>query len=260
MNALGAIEEAPHLWAFSQCRSSGGIPISNDTTRPQVRDPALHRHPSGPSTLRLRWEVFRCRQKSDTKTQFLMELARAVVATPRIADPPPFLEIGTRAGGSALLMLRVLDLVYPPGGRRPLLITVDPYGSRPYEGAPFEYDDRHYRAMKQTLARYANHVHYMMDSELFLRQLDQLYVWRAGAHLAFDRFSLVYLDGSHDPGLVWAEIESLLPRVIPGGFLIVDDTDWFGGAIRQQLDGMAARLPVTLRHHGKQTIIAVDTA
>ena len=29
------------------------------------------------------------------------------------------------------------------------------------------------------------------------------------------------------------EIERLLPRVVPGGFLIVDDTDWFDGAIRK---------------------------
>jgi predicted O-methyltransferase YrrM len=211
-----------------------------------------------PGSLRLRWEVFRCRQKSDTKTEFLLELARAVVATPRNADPPPFLEIGTRSGGSALLILRLLDLVYPRPARRPLLLTIDPYGSRPYEGAPFEYDDRHYRAMKQALVGYANHVHYMMDSELFLRQLDQLYLWRAGARLTFGHFSLVYLDGSHDPAVVWAEIECLLPRVIPGGFLIVDDTDWFDGAVRKRLEAAAPRLPITLRHHGKQTVITVD--
>ncbi len=221
-------------------------------------DPVLERHRSGPGTLRLRWEVFRCRQKSDTKTRFLLELARAVVATPRSADSPPFLEIGTRSGGSALLILRLLDLVYPRPARRPLLLTIDPYGSRPYEGAPFEYDDRHYRAMKQALARYANHIHYMMDSELFLRQLDQLYLWRAGARLTFDHFSLVYLDGSHDPAVVWAEIEHLLPRVIPRGFLIVDDTDWFDGAIRQRLEAAAPRLPISIRHHGKQTVITVD--
>lgn len=209
-------------------------------------------------TLRLRWEVFRCRQKSDTKTQFLLELARAVVAAPRSADPPPFLEIGTRSGGSALLILRLLDLVYPPPARRPLVLTVDPYGSRPYEGAASEYNDRHYRAMKQALAGYSNHVHYMMDSELFLRQLDQLYLWRGGSRLPLDHFSLVYLDGSHDPGVVWTEIERLLPRVIPRGFLIVDDTDWFGGTIRRRLEQAAPRLPITLRHHGKQTIITVD--
>jgi predicted O-methyltransferase YrrM len=188
-----------------------------------------------------------------------LELARAVVATPRAVDAPPFLEIGTRSGGSALLILRLLALLYPRPARPPLVLTVDPYGSLPYAGAPFEYDDRHYRAMKQALAGYANHVHYMMDSELFLRQLDELYVWRGGVRIPFTNFGLVYLDGSHDPPVVWAEIESLLPRVIPGGFLIIDDTDWFGGAVRQQLEAAGPRWPITLRHHGKQTIIRVDS-
>lgn len=210
-----------------------------------------------PTELRLRWEVFRCRQKSDTKTRFLLELARAIVATPRPPAPPPFLEIGSRAGGSALLILRLLDRLYPAPTQRPLLVTVDPYGSRPYPGGPHQYDDRHYRSMKKALAGYANHVHYMMDSELFLRVLDQLYVWWGASRLHFNRFSLVYLDGSHDPAVVWPEIENLLPRVIPGGFLIIDDTDWFDGAIRQRLDREASRWPVTLRHHGKQTIISV---
>ena len=223
-----------------------------------MRSRPVHNEIRPPGTLRLRWEVFRCRQKSDTKTRFLLELARAVVTAPRSADPPPVLEIGTRSGGSALLILRLLDLVYPPPARRPLVLTVDPYGSLPYAGAPFQYDDRHYRAMKQALAGYANHVHYMMDSELFLRQLDQLYVWRAGSRLSFDHFSLVYLDGSHDPTVVWPEIERLLPRIIPGGFLIVDDTDWFDGAIRLRLEAAAPRLPITVCHHGKQTIITVD--
>jgi predicted O-methyltransferase YrrM len=209
-------------------------------------------------TLRLRWEVFRSRQKSDTKTRFLLELGQAVLATPRRADPPPFLEIGTRAGGSALLILRLLERMYPPPARPPLLLTVDPYGSLTYAGGPHQYDDRHYLAMKRTLAGYANHVHYMMDSELFLRQLDQLYLWRAGSRISFDHFSLVYLDGSHDPAVVWPEIECLLPRVIPGGFLIVDDTDWFEGTVRKRLEAAAARLPIALRHHGKQSIVTVD--
>jgi hypothetical protein len=208
-------------------------------------------------SLRLRWEVFRCRQKSDTRTPFLMELARAVLATPNKPDAPPFLEIGTRSGGSALLILRLLDLVYPRPARPPFVLTVDPYGSLPYAGAPYQYDDRHYRAMKKALAQYPNHVHYMMDSELFLRQLAHLYLWRGGARLRLDRFSLVYLDGSHDPNVVWSEVESLLPRIIPGGFLIIDDTDWFEGAVRKRIDQAAPRLAGTVRHHGKQTIISL---
>jgi hypothetical protein len=136
-----------------------------------------------------------------------------------------------------------------------MVLTVDPYGARPYEGAPFVYDERHYRAMKRTLAGYANHVHYMMDSELFVRELEHLYLWGGGVRRPLDRFTLVYLDGSHDPDIVWFEVERLLPRVIPGGFLIVDDTDWFEGAVRRRLDGAAARLRVQVRHNGKQSIV-----
>jgi len=210
--------------------------------------------------LYLRWQVFRCRQKSDTATRFLLELARHVASAPRSEDPAPFLEIGTRAGGSALLMLRILESVYPIRARKPLVLTVDPYGTRPYEGAPFIYDDRHYGAMKRVLARYPNHVHYMMDSELFLDLLDRLYLWREGVKRPLDRFSLVYLDGSHDVEIVWREIEQLLPRVVPGGTLIVDDTDWFDGAIRKRLDAMHQPLVGTPRHNGKQTIIEVPSA
>jgi predicted O-methyltransferase YrrM len=208
--------------------------------------------------LALRLQVFRCRRKSDTSSRFLLELGRCVLHAPRGADAPPFLEIGTRAGGSALLVLRLLDAVYPRGQQRPFVLTVDPYGSRPYEGAPFVYDERHYRAMKRTLARFPNHIHYMMDSELFLRELEHLYLWVEGARRPIDRFSLVYLDGSHDPDIVWGEIERLLPRIVPGGFLVVDDTEWFGGEVRRRLEAAAPRLGGKLRHNAKQSIVAVE--
>lgn len=204
---------------------------------------------------RLRWHVFRCRRHSDTSTRYLLELARCVARSPRDADAPPLLEIGTRSGGSALLILRVLEDVYR-GDRRPLVLTVDPYGSRPYEGRRHMYDDRHYRAMKRALAGYGNHIHYMMDSDLFLRAIEGgLYLWLDGATRSVDRFTLAYLDGSHDPDIVWSEIERIWPRLIPGGYLIVDDTDWFGGEIRRRLDAAATRLGATLRHHGKQGIL-----
>jgi predicted O-methyltransferase YrrM len=175
------------------------------------------------------------------------------VSAPRGADPAPFLEIGARAGGSALLMLRLLEVIYPSGTPRPLVITVDPYGARPYEGAPFRYDWKHYRSMKRALARFANHIHYMMDSEAWLGLLDRLYLWIDGIKKPFDRFSLVYLDGSHDPAIVQMEIDILLPRIVPGGVLMVDDTDWFDGATRRYLDGL--RFAGTIRHHGKQSIL-----
>ncbi len=207
------------------------------------------------SELQLRWHVFWVRRKSDTKTRYLMEIARCVARA--VEASSPLLEIGTRSGGSALLMLRIARAALGPGAKPPLVITVDPYGARPYEGEPHVYDERHYRRMKRALAGYANHIHYMMDSELFLNVLGQLHLWIGGRKQPIDRFALVYLDGSHEPDIVWREITELLPRVVRGGFLIVDDTDWFDGAVRRRLDGAASQLPGRLRHTDQQSIVEV---
>jgi hypothetical protein len=114
--------------------------------------------------------------------------------------------------------------------------------------------------MKRNLAQYVNHIHYMMDSELFLRELDRLYVWSEGKRQPLGQFSLVYLDGSHDPDIVWSEVSALLPRIVPGGFLIVDDTEWFDFSVRKRLDASAAEWGVKLRHTEKQSIIEVPAA
>lgn len=195
----------------------------------------------------------RCRRKSDTKGRYLLSLARCVAAAPHGPDAAPLLEIGTRSGGSALLLLRVLRSIYRDATPPPWVLTVDPYGRRPYEGAPFIYDETHYLAMKRCLAPYGNHVHFLMESGDFVRILDGLTLWRSGTRRPIDRFTLVYLDGSHDPDIVWSEVTALLPRVVPGGFLVVDDTDWFDGAVRHRLDAAGWNV----RHDGKQSVVRV---
>lgn len=207
------------------------------------------------SDLRLRWHVFRCRKKSDTSTKYLMELARCVANCPKQEDPAPILEIGTRSGGSALLILRIIDAVYGNNDVKPYVLTIDPYGMRPYEGEPFIYDAKHYGEMKKNLTAYTNHVHYMMDSELFLSLIDKLYIWDKAERAKIDRFTMVYLDGSHDPDIVWGEMQQLLPKVIPGGFLIIDDTDWFDGEVKKRLDKLEPSIPDSIRHYGKHSII-----
>ena len=64
------------------------------------------------------------------------------------------------------------------------------------------------------------------------------------------------LDGSHEPRIVWSEIERLAPRVVPGGFLVVDDTDWFDGAVRRRLDATGWNV----RHEGKRSVVRVAGA
>lgn len=208
------------------------------------------------SDLELWWHVLRCRRRSDTKIRHLLSLARCVAAAPRGPEAAPFLEVGTRSGGSALLTLRVLRAAYRDGPAPPWVLTVDPYGRRPYEGAPFVYDETHYVAMKRALARFGNHVHFLLESADFLRVLEGLTLWRGGVRRPVDRFSLVYLDGSHEPRIVWSEIERLAPRVVPGGFLVVDDTDWFDGAVRRRLDATGWNV----RHEGKQSVVRVAGA
>ncbi|MEQ8425298.1 MAG: class I SAM-dependent methyltransferase [Cyclobacteriaceae bacterium] len=207
------------------------------------------------SELKIRWHVFRCRRKSDTSTRYLMELARCVASCPVQEDPAPILEVGTRSGGSALLILKMLKSIYPKGKTLPYVLTIDPYGMRPYEGEPFIYDERHYGQAKRNLVSYTNHIHYMMDSELFLKLIDQLYIWDKAQRAKIDRFTLVYLDGSHDPDIVWSEMTQLLPMIIPGGYLIIDDTDWFEGELQKRLDNSSGNIPGKIRHNGKQSII-----
>src|SRR2546427_4919253 len=101
------------------------------------------------SDRRLRWHVFWCRRKSDTKSRFLLELARTVARAPRVPDPPPLLEIGTRSGGATLLLLRGVDDGHPRRTRHPPLLTVDPYGTPPDEGSAFRYGPRDYPAAKR---------------------------------------------------------------------------------------------------------------
>src|SRR5258708_31492748 len=96
------------------------------------------------SDRRLRWHVFWCRRKSDTKSRFLLELARSVARAPRLPDPPPLLEIGTRSGGSALPMLRALNDLYTRPTPHPALATVHPYRTPPSQGSPSLYDQRHH--------------------------------------------------------------------------------------------------------------------
>jgi hypothetical protein len=204
----------------------------------------------------LRWHVARSKKHSDTRPEFLLELARCTAAAHADRNGAPVLEIGTRSGGSALLILKVLRSVYSDV-KPPMVITVDPYGARPYEGEPYVYDERHYGKMKRNLAPFTNHIHYMMDSELFLRELDSIYVWSGGMKTSLNMFSLVYLDGSHDPGIVWSEIEHLRTRVRPGGFLIVDDTEWFDFAVRKRLEAEAPAWGVTMRHTEKQSILRI---
>lgn len=95
-------------------------------------------------------------------------------------------EVGTRRGGSALMFLLLLDKLYE-GFEKPLLITVDPYGFKPYvsgkpgvEDIPI-YGDPDYLAMKSLLAKWANHSHFKLESLDFFYRMQGSRYWFPGA-------------------------------------------------------------------------------
>lgn len=147
----------------------------------------------------------------------------------------PFLEIGTRKGGSALfLMQAIIDSNNP---NRPL-ITVDPFGSKPYnwddkkeDGNP--YDDKMYKETMFRLSKFAFennvlHIHYKMTSSNFIKIFPQIEIW-SSYKFNQNMFAFVYLDGDHSTGTVEMEIGWFMNKIVSGGILLLDDFEFHLG-------------------------------
>lgn len=139
-------------------------------------------------------------------------------------------EIGTRNGGSALLFLRLLSLVYKHW-HPPLLLTCDPYGGKPYaeglqaEGQPLAqpYWDENYLAMKKLLSPFANHAHFLMSSHEFLAKVPDATYWYQGMECQFgSRTAFVFLDGEHEAESVLTDLNLIFDLWHPG-LVVVDN-------------------------------------
>jgi len=143
------------------------------------------------------------------------------------------IEVGTRRGGSALLQLVLLDTVYSGWPNKPMLITVDPYGGKDYRGGGGKvaynlYGDDEYIAAKKLLSNFGNHVHFPITSLDFLTFVERgLRLWRGGQEVwvTKDSTSFVFLDGDHDQGTIMAEVACFTPMLLPGGRILIDNTD-----------------------------------
>lgn len=189
---------------------------------------------------------------SDNGEADLLNLVMYAAQTPHRSIQPPFLEVGTRAGGSALALLKVIERFF---ANTTTLITVDPYGDKPYDDKPWVYGNQFYVKMKKLLAPYANHIHYSITSKVFISRLSDLTFWWRGKKRDFSRFSFIYLDGSHQPKTVRFEIEHLFPRIISPGYLVVDNSDYYNGAIRKYLSTLAEKKGLSVVHTGHQSVI-----
>lgn len=185
----------------------------------------------------------KARNLSDHQAGLGLFYERALEVARELPAGLPFIEIGTRAGGTALLLL---EAIFTSGIQRPL-ITVDPYG-KPYQSGPGEYlspgqpnscpamehylptGEEHYRTAMANLSSFAqehglNHVHYRMTSADFMDAWPHVMkLWMDGEPINERPFALVYLDGEHTPETVSRELCWLLPRMSADGLIVIDDT------------------------------------
>ena len=185
-----------------------------------------------------------CKSFTDHPAGFRLFYERALEVARELPVGLPFIEIGTRAGGSALLLLQA---IHESGKDRPL-ITIDPYG-KPYQSGQGEYlnpdqpnvcpsvqhyeptGEGHYRTAMALLANYCaeNSLTYVpyrmtsadfMDTWLYLANL-----WIDGGKINGLPFGLVYLDGEHTEEVVCRELAWFSSRMHPDGLLVIDDTE-----------------------------------
>lgn len=136
----------------------------------------------------------------------------------------PFLEIGTRAGGSALTILKAIkDSVCP----NRFLITVDPYGEMWYENRFDHYGEKYRREAMKFISDYCyenslNHFHMRLTSFNFYEVWKMFNFWD-GEKAMEKVFGFVYLDGDHTDRIVNREITFYRDIIVSGGLLVVDD-------------------------------------
>ena len=143
----------------------------------------------------------------------------------------PFVELGVRAGGSALLALWA---IHESGVNRPL-ITVDPYGERPWLSADDKvmekdsdgYGESFWRQTQNLLTEFCvkNELdwwHYRMTDTDFMSAWDGMDVWYQKKELE-KKFGFVYLDAEHSLNVIKRQYEWFSKRVVKGGMISIDD-------------------------------------
>lgn len=120
----------------------------------------------------------------------------------------PAVEIGVRAGGSSMLLMHAIALT----DKKRRLIAVDNYEAEIYT--------QFYPEAFINLTDKGNEL--QVDTHLFKLSsrrwiLDQL---------GLGAYSFVYLDGSHEAEDVNYELDFFVPRIVAGGYLVVDNVNW----------------------------------
>ncbi len=173
--------------------------------------------------------VAHARAHGDAREDTYERLAESFWEAHHYAPGGVSVEVGTRKGGSALMQLLLLEDIYPKS--QPFLVTVDPYGDKPYliggdQAVLGLYGNNEYLYAKKLLADRASHVHFSITS------LDFLLFCRAGLRLWAREevmlktvgFTHVFLDGDHDAKTILGEVQGFLPMLRPCGRIVIDNT------------------------------------
>ena len=148
-------------------------------------------------------------------------VARVIARLDVVAGEGEYLEVGTREGGSALLRA-----AHMPDGA--VLVTVDPYGDKPFHGGPGLYGySTEERALERLHVLPEHGIHWQawrMLSLDFFRLIVPLGYWHRGQHVAY-RWRTAFLDGDHSSQNVAAEILEVAERLVPKGSIVVDNAN-----------------------------------
>lgn len=147
-----------------------------------------------------------------------------------LPEDVPFVEIGTRLGGTALIFLTAIK----NSGIRRLLYTVDPYGYRPFKvGSIIMHKvagEEYYREAMKFLSIYCSQnslfwIPFRMTSFDFMKIYDQIDIWYDEKVLEKKPFGFVYLDGEHNEDTISKELEWFNPRMHKKGLIVIDDNE-----------------------------------
>lgn len=150
------------------------------------------------------------------------DLLRHIV---REGVPGNVLEIGVAGGGSALCLMELVE------NQDNFIVTVDPWGSKPYATSGARYGENFQRGALAVLGEWANKAnvnwhHFKMDSRDALALMAESVCWYGGQAREY-KWSTVFLDGEHTIEYVTDELNllTMTDNLAAGGVIFIDNAN-----------------------------------
>jgi hypothetical protein len=136
----------------------------------------------------------------------------------------PFLDVGTRSGGMALLALLAIK---ESGKTERPLFTIDPYGDIQYDDESWKYGEDFYRTAMKTLSDYAYdnkllYFYYRNTIQDFQKIFEDSSFWIDNKDIP-KQFGCVVYDGPKNPECLSESLDWLKQKIVRNGGLVVDD-------------------------------------